>query len=135
MLGVLPYVWKKKASPVVTAIGTFTFTPATNTLSFTSTSLGTLTQVDYTITIADAGFPNDGRVIVVRAAGHGAAVDVVSDTGGTPLARLTTAQLTGTGASWSFVAGAANDFVVAGGTVTVSLEVTNGVSTDTEGDI
>jgi hypothetical protein len=109
--------------------GTFTYSSGSY-----PTEGETINLVRYTLNFSDPGFPNDGRVIVVEAAGHVAAPAVISDTGGTPSARLTTPQLSGTGERWSFTAGAANDIVLTGGgsiSVTLYIEDT-GANNDSD---
>jgi hypothetical protein len=101
----------------ITAAGTATLVDPTFTLASTSTPTTgqTLNLIRYTMTFTDPGFPNDGRIIVIEAASHAAAPTLASDTGGTPSARLTTGQLSGTGASVTFDAGPLNDIVLTGG--------------------
>lgn len=100
----------------------------------------TLTTVRWTWTLADPGFPNDGRVIVFEAdtpASPTSAVSLISDTGGTPAARVVTGQITGDASGWSLTADASNDIVLtAGGTITVDLFVQDSAAaTSTAGDI
>lgn len=85
-----------------------------------------LNLIRFTLTLSDPGQPNDGRVIVIEGASHAANPSVVSDSGGTPAARLTTPQLSGTMAEWSFRPGVANDVVLtSNGSVDVALFVSD----------
>lgn len=103
--------------------------------TITSTgSTGSLNNLTWILTFTDPGFPNNGRIITIVATsiGQAATAFTVTDTGGTPLARLDATQLSGTAASWSFTAGASNDIALTGaGSVAATITVTDtGSNTD-----
>lgn len=109
------------------AIGTSLILAGTYTAISTSTpATGELvTDIQYTITVTDAGNPNDGRVIVVAGA-PGVKPTVQSDTGGTPANRLTDAMINGVSENWNFDVTAADVVTVdADAAVVTSLQVTD----------
>ena len=97
----------------------------TSTFTYQSNSVGTPTLVRYTIDFVDASQVNNSRQIVVEWDDHTDTTPTVTDTRGL----LTAGQITGTGASWSFVAGASNDVnVSSNGTMTLTLLVEDAAS-------
>ena len=126
-----------RAGSTVQAVATISYVDPVFTLRSTSNpAVGqTLASVVVTMTFSDPGFPNNGRVIVISGTNNttAAASLTVSDTGGTPLARLTAGQLSGTLANLTWSAGVANDIVLtSGGSIAVSLTVTDSAgNTDT----
>ena len=98
--------------PIVNGI----FDPVDTLFSFASSSTptegSTITTVRFTLNFSDPGFPNDGRKIVIETLDHDSTPLVISDVGGTPLARLTSTDISGTGGSFQFTASETNDVLV-----------------------
>ena len=126
----------------INALGTATFDNGTNTLTVTSSSTPgmaeALNDLLFTLTAADTGQVNDGRVITVQFSSHTDVSAVVVDSRGL----VTNAMIVGNGASWDLVfsVGASageNDLILTGaGTITVDLQVTDtSTATDTASNI
>lgn len=99
------------------------FSDSTATVNSQS-SIEDLTLVRYTLDFVDAGQPNDTRQIIVEFTDHDDDSPVVTDTNGTPAARLDASQITGSGSGWGVTPSGLNDIVVSGaGTITTTLYV------------
>ena len=96
---------------VPSAAGTESYDSSTFTLSYASTSSvagGQLTGLVYELTFDYPGDVNDGRVVTLAFYNHADPLPVVTDSRGL----LDASQIVGSGASWSLIANAANDFFV-----------------------